>query len=125
MNLKNNHHPRPRHLLDRRYPARRETAALDMAGLHLCWQGRQAGILTKGNRMKDIIIDRIVFSQEPDTNADQDDCQRIDVEFLDNGGGHFYYRISTDDWAIDESSRVLDFCKKIVAHNERTVGETA
>src|SRR6056297_954100 len=110
--------PIPRHLL---LPAPRLSVYTKppsiWRGFICVGKGGRPGFKTKGNRMKDIIIDRIVFSQEPDTNADQDDCQRIDVEFLDNGGGHFYYRISTDGWAIDESSKVLDFCKKIVAHN--------
>ena len=71
--------------------------------------------------MKDIIIDRIIFSQEPDTDADQDDYQRMDVEFIDNGGGFYYYRVRSDGWALDNFSKVLDYCERVCRHNERAI----
>jgi len=53
----------------------------------------------------DVIIEKIVFSQPIDNcqSSKDGDEQILEVEFH-NGGGGYFYRLSSDAWAVDSDN---------------------
>ncbi len=56
--------------------------------------------------MDDLIIEKIVFSQAPDTCSDKDELQKITIEFLCNGLNYFWKIVEAENWAVSPENAI-------------------